>query len=643
MKSVEIVSTPNNQTSPCISSSAADIEKRVVLNQAGKEVYLVSNEDRLRRFLSLGSTKNTYVVSSDNASLLENLDPGGVIPKLVKSIYESDKKNTILHMIREFAEGKKCRKQEPLVYTLAACVCVPLHLAGGLEFRKEAYRLLPVVCGIPTTLFMFLSYCHVLYGKNYEYVGSNDGYATATDTDDDSNSTKKGSKGWNNVHKRAVCAWYNDVLKMDSVRLAHQVTKFKDRHGFTHRDVFRLCHIVPPPRSSVDSANAQSYCRSHLYRYIIKGAPETFPGMIRAIQGGDGNETTELERREVSRLHVYLSAYETLRELEISDAQEEEERLKTERTAYELITTHRFDREHVSSSLLNSATVWRGLVQHMPTLALYRSLNKLTVMGLLEDEEVMGRVMTGLDPRKCGMHPIQTLITLKTYSAGKGDRGNLTWTPNQTVVDALDSCFRSSFECNEHHMQSSSSPQKLRRRVCIAMDVSGSMHMHGTVHGTTCINAAEACCALAMVLKQREDRDEQTGAGLTSMMAFATTFQELRLSPRRRLDDNVREMSNMHMGMTDISLPFKWAEKNKKPFDAFIVMTDNETNANAVPPMEALRKYRNVMGIPDCKLIVLATASTRFTVADPSDPYTLDICGFDASVADVIHECIHST
>jgi len=167
------------------------------------------------------------------------------------------------------------------------------------------------------------------------------------------------------------------------------------------------------------------------------------------------------------------------------------------------------------------------------------------------------------------------------------------------------------------------------------------MYMPGTVYGTTSLTSAEACCALAMILKQREDRDRESGAGLTRMMAFSSNFCEISISPSRRLDDNVKEMRKMPMEMTDISLPFTWAERNGKTFDAFIVMTDNETNFNRMPPMEALRRYRDVMNIPDCKLIVVATAATRYTVADPNDPHTLDICGFDATVAELIDDMIY--
>ena len=38
------------------------------------------------------------------------------------------------------------------------------------------------------------------------------------------------------------------------------------------------------------------------------------------------------------------------------------------------------------------------------------------------------------------------------------------------------------------------------------------------------------------------------------------------------------------------------------------------------------------------KQIVMATTPTRFTIADPADPFTLDIAGFDASVPSAVSE-----
>ena len=51
-------------------------------------------------------------------------------------------------------------------------------------------------------------------------------------------------------------------------------------------------------------------------------------------------------------------------------------------------------------------------------------------------------------------------------------------------------------------------------------------------------------------------------------------------------------------------------------------------------PVEALRKHRKEMGIP-AKLVV-GMVSNGFSIADPHDPGTLDVVGFDAAVPQLI-------
>lgn len=46
------------------------------------------------------------------------------------------------------------------------------------------------------------------------------------------------------------------------------------------------------------------------------------------------------------------------------------------------------------------------------------------------------------------------------------------------------------------------------------------------------------------------------------------------------------------------------------------------------------------MNIPDAKLVVMGMASTGFTIADPTDPGMLDICGFDSAVPELLKEFV---
>ena len=54
----------------------------------------------------------------------------------------------------------------------------------------------------------------------------------------------------------------------DLSRLAMQLTKYRQREGWTHRDIFRLAH--PDPRENVHR-NEHELEVEQLYRYAVKG------------------------------------------------------------------------------------------------------------------------------------------------------------------------------------------------------------------------------------------------------------------------------------------------------------------------------------------------------------------------------------
>jgi len=77
------------------------------------------------------------------------------------------------------------------------------------------------------------------------------------------------------------------------------------------------------------------------------------------------------------------------------------------------------------------------------------------------------------------------------------------------------------------------------------------------------------------------------------------------------------------------ALKYRWK------VDVFVVYTDSETWAGAIHPVQALRRYRERMGIA-AKLVVVAMASNGFSIADPDDAGMLDVVGFDAATPGLI-------
>jgi 60 kDa SS-A/Ro ribonucleoprotein len=109
----------------------------------------------------------------------------------------------------------------------------------------------------------------------------------------------------------------------------------------------------------------------------------------------------------------------------------------------------------------------------------------------------------------------------------------------------------------------------------------------------------------------------------------------LPLSPRQRLDDAVRTVSDLPFGGTDCALPMLYARSLQREIDTFVIYTDSETWAGDIHPVQALRDYRRASGI-DARLVVVGMVSNGFSIADPADPGMLDVVGFDTATPQLI-------
>jgi len=292
----------------------------------------------------------------------------------------------------------------------------------------------------------------------------------------------------------------------------------------------------------------------------------------------------------------------------------------------------------VPTELLTHAAVWEALLHGMPLTALVRNLGVMSKVGLVAPGSAAARAVVGRlgdrgAIRKARVHPVALLAAMKTYGQGRGMKGSGTWTPVRQVVDALDGAFYLAFD----------NAPTTGKRVLLALDVSGSMG--APVLGMDYLSCREASAAMALVTAATEPNHQFvafTNGSYPSMHSahgYNSGLTPLAVSPRRRLDDVVRSISALPFGGTDCALPMVEALKQRWPVDAFLVFTDNETWAGNVHPAQALRAYRERMGIA-AKLVVVAMASNGFSIADPDDGGMLDVVGFDAATPQVVADFI---
>jgi 60 kDa SS-A/Ro ribonucleoprotein len=387
-------------------------------------------------------------------------------------------------------------------------------------------------------------------------------------------------RGWGRGLRRAVGAWY---LDRDADSLAYQLVKYQQREGWSHRDMLRLAKPAPVADSATDLA-----LRWAVGKLDIE-TPTGAPSIIRAFHAAQASPSVE----------------ETIR----------------------LVTTERLPWETLASEHLAAPEVWRALIPSMGLGALVRNLGRMTANGALapfdESVDVVCRRLTDVDQiRRARLHPIQILAALRTYQAGHGTRGKLTWAPVAPILDALDTAFYTSFQTIEPS----------GKRTLLALDVSGSM-AGGTIGGVVGLSPRVASAAMAAVTVGTERHVETiafTDLGRGSMSNEGRAVSPITLTPKQRLDDIINMVSGMPFGGTDCALPMLYALDRRLKVDTFIIYTDSETWSGEIHPAQALRRYREKTGIT-AKLIVVGMVSNGFSIADPTDAGMLDVVGFDTA------------
>lgn len=520
-----------------------------VKNNAGGFVFQITPEQQLVRFLILGASGGTYY-ATEQALTKNNAE----------NILAFVKANGVraVDIIREISTAQPARapKNDACVFALSLAA---VH--GSDEVKSHAFAAVADVCRIPTDLFAFI--------ESYQTLGG----------------------GWGRRMKRTITQWYTGKSAQD---LAHTMTKYQSRNGWSHRDVLRLAHIHPE--------NAE---QNQVFHYAVKGE---------VLNQGENDVAHYLEAVQLS-LSGKLDKGEVIK----------------------LIETFNLPREVIHTSMLNERDVWEALLQKMPIGAMIRNLPKMTRVGLIAPMSsanlVILRKMNEQALVKGRIHPISMLMALKTYESGKSVRGDGTWTPIPQILDALEDGFYKAF----------GSIEPTNKNTMIGLDVSGSMgpgefrvppHLIGAggyatgVAGIPGLSARVASTAMAMVVARTEPN--------YSVVAFTTEITPIDyVRKNSSLVDIIEKTARLPFGGTDCAQPILYAQKNKIPVEVFQIFTDNDTWGGAIHASEALKQYRRETGI-NAKMVVNGMTSTGFTIADPTDPGMLDVCGLDTATPQII-------
>ena len=523
----------------------------MVENNAGGFVFKLDEWKQLERFLILGTEGGTFYVSEKK---LTAVNANQVLLLLKKDGVKVVEKTV------EMLKSGRAPKPDTAIFVLALAAS-----QGDDVTRKAALAAVPSALKTGTHLLKFVD-------------------------------AVNGLRGWGRGLKKAVQLWFKG---RKNETLALQLVKYKQREGWSMKDVLRLAKPVP-----------ETEVQGKLFGWTAKH--EKAEWAKAPVAPGDKALDFVWAVEQASGLKLVAEQADSA---EVKAILVEANQASVKKLV-DLIVTHRLPREALPTEALNKVEVWEALLQEMPMTAMIRNPGTMSKIGLLKplsdaEKLVFQRLTDAERLRGAKVHPIQILSALRTYSSGRGVRSAATWTVSNKVVEALDEAFELSFGVVE--------PAGTRH--LLALDVSASMS-GGEIAGVPGLSPSAATAALAVVAARTEP--------WTAVMGFSDRFRDLGLTARDRVDEATRKVSGLTFGSTDASVPMTWALQNKIQVDTFVVLTDNETHAGGSHPVQALEKYRQATGI-GAKLIVVGMTSTGFTIADPNDAGMLDVVGFDGA------------
>lgn len=492
-------------------------------NNGGGMSFGIDDWNAFRRFLILGSESSCYQPAVTTQSLTCSC---------IERLIHDGKGQDMLQEILDISNDGRAPKQSYALYALAKIA----ELSPELKRKIFSADYLSKVCRTFSTLTEFLQcFEKVSWGNN----------------------TRSGIEKW--------------MYQFPARHLAFQFTKYRNRNGYTPKDILRLVH----PKSEDESYQ-------ELFAYVAD----------------------KWENAAASDIHDYLEAADTLRKTEDLDI------------ALEMINEHRFGWEHIGKQkLLKEASIWNTfLIDGMPYHAMLRNIVRMLNLPSLNRSVLCESIVNKNAIQHSRVHPIQILQAYRMVkNCGMAE----------DVAEFLDLAFDTSFD----------NVKPTHQRFMLALDVSGSMDCSKCV-GMKTLTARDAAAAIALAFVRREP--------YVTTVAFSCDLTPLTIGKEDSLQKVIRTMSQLPFSSTDCSLPILYALDKKQVVDCFVMITDNETNCNREDPHTVLERYRKEVN-PNAKMVVLATASTNVSIANPSDAGMLDIAGMDSSVFQIIQQfCLGS-
>lgn len=343
--------------------------RAMIQNDAGGYAFQVAGLERFMRFLILGTDGGTYYVGQR-----EHTD------RNVASVQDFITKNgpVAVDAIVTVSDAGRAPSNSPALFALAGAT-----VWGDDETRALAFTNLSKVARTGTHLFEFANYRKNLGG------------------------------GWGRGARKAVGGWY----LRDADKLAYQLVKYRQRYGWTHRDVLRVAH----PKTEDEALK-------RLFEWAVRGTHGELPAVVEGF----------IKAQEAANIDQLV----------------------------DVLNSYNLPWEAVPTKFHNEAGLWHALIDNgsLPVGAMIRQLGRMAKLGVSRTPQIVGHITDHDVLRKARIHPMKVLIGTKAYKSGQGRSGQ-GWSPVSKIVDALDEAFYASFP----------NVEPAGKRTLVGLDVSGSM------------------------------------------------------------------------------------------------------------------------------------------------------------------------
>jgi 60 kDa SS-A/Ro ribonucleoprotein len=553
-------------------------------NNAGGFAFVISQWDRLVRFLILGAEGGTYYVG-ERKLVLQNCDT-------LMQCLQIDGVKTVQTIVDVSVAGR-APKQGPTLFAFAVCAA-----KGDDATRKAAFEALPKVCRTGSHL--------------QEFTG-----------------VLKSMRSFGAGVRKAYAAWYNG-RKAD--QLAYQLVKYQQRGGMSHRDILRMARV-----------QATSPQHDAALRWAV-GASLEAREVKRKLVGKDVGDFTKSYPDVSEHLPSLIAAYEELKGVE--DEAAVIKLIGEHKFTHEMVPTKFQGSPAVWEALLQHMPVG-ALVRNLGRMTANGLIKPLSsAVGLVTG--ALGDAARLQKARLHPLQVLVALNTYARGKGVKGKLSWSPVAQVIDALDgAFYSSFGLLEPTGKRHLLaldvsgSMGGPEIAKMpgitprvgSAAMAMVAARTEPAFHCIGFTSHHSGGRGFYGGGRTLRDFwESRGGSQYGGFGGGKHGVTTLD---ISPRQRLDDVIGEVNGLPFGGTDCSLPMIYALDKGLEVDAFVVYTDNETWAGNIHPHVALEKYRKETGI-NAKLIVVGMIASEFSIANPDDPGMLDVVGFDTAAPAVM-------